>query len=149
MPAPARKHSYTEDEKQVFRTDSEQFLEYRKAVDGVMQEYRLLITCREERHIFDLILERNRMGKEASAMIIIDLGHQLVVHAWCLEHVPHRNSTSICTIICSINHYYHRSYLRYAALKYAVTRKSNVRAVAPPASQQFASRQHEFQLFQK
>lgn len=38
MPAPAGKHFYTEDEKQVFRTDPERFLEYRKAVDGVMQE---------------------------------------------------------------------------------------------------------------
>ncbi|KAI9368961.1 cyclohexanone monooxygenase [Aspergillus egyptiacus] len=38
MPAPAGKHFYTEDEKHVFRTDPARFLEYRKAVDGVMQE---------------------------------------------------------------------------------------------------------------
>ena len=38
MPAPAGKHLYTDDEKTLFRTDPEKFLDYRKAVDGVMQE---------------------------------------------------------------------------------------------------------------
>ncbi|KAL2862203.1 flavin-containing monooxygenase [Aspergillus lucknowensis] len=38
QPAPAGKHSYTEDEKILFRSDPERFLQYRKAVDGVMQE---------------------------------------------------------------------------------------------------------------
>ncbi|CAG8904552.1 unnamed protein product [Penicillium egyptiacum] len=37
-PAPAGKHFFTEDEKEVFRTDPARFLQYRKAVDGVMQE---------------------------------------------------------------------------------------------------------------
>ncbi|KAJ9298349.1 hypothetical protein DTO271G3_3954 [Paecilomyces variotii] len=37
MSAPAGKHFYTE-EKNRFRTDPEKFLEYRKKVDGVMQE---------------------------------------------------------------------------------------------------------------
>ncbi|RAH41072.1 flavin-containing monooxygenase [Aspergillus brunneoviolaceus CBS 621.78] len=38
MPAPVGKHLYTEAEKEVFRTDPARFLQYRKAVDGVMQE---------------------------------------------------------------------------------------------------------------
>ena len=38
MPAPLGKHFYTEAEKEVFRTDPARFLQYRKAVDGVMQE---------------------------------------------------------------------------------------------------------------
>ncbi|KAL4993015.1 cyclohexanone monooxygenase [Aspergillus recurvatus] len=38
LPAPAGKHFYTEHEKALFRSNPERFLEYRKAVDGVMQE---------------------------------------------------------------------------------------------------------------
>ncbi|KAI2673487.1 hypothetical protein CBS147333_8338 [Penicillium roqueforti] len=37
-PAPAGSHFYTEAEKEVFRNDPARFLQYRKSVDGVMQE---------------------------------------------------------------------------------------------------------------
>lgn len=47
----------------------------------------LFVTGREVGHIFDLIVERNRMAEKSSPIIIVNLGHQLLMDAWSLEHV--------------------------------------------------------------
>ncbi|KAJ9201546.1 hypothetical protein DTO164E3_3439 [Paecilomyces variotii] len=60
MPAPAGKHFYTEEEKNLFRTDPEKFLEYRKKVGGVMQER------------FPIFL-RSHQPREATIPIITEL----------------------------------------------------------------------------
>ena len=66
-PAPAGKHFYSDEEKEVMRSDPERFLKYRKAVDSAMQERFPIFIRNSQFHDWAIMMMTDMIKKRIGA----------------------------------------------------------------------------------
>ncbi|KAL9638316.1 MAG: hypothetical protein Q9164_001621 [Protoblastenia rupestris] len=66
-PAPAGKHFYSDEEKEVMRSDPEKFLKYRKAVDSAMQERFPIFIRNSQLHDWAIVMMTDMIKKRIGA----------------------------------------------------------------------------------